>query len=488
MRKSKFATSCLYISLGTILFNVFAIILLKAASIQLETMTSIYVLIMSLAVATVIASIVSIVRIAVSKKQLKGMAKSIIAIVLSILGFTASAFQWVFVGAAISVRDYLNTEVVEIEENDANLIEEEEIVDSNTPRYVKKDFDVVAVADYYGELDKVGYIDKEGDFVIEPKFDAAKDFYEGLAPVKLDGKWGYIDKTGEFVIQPQFDKADIFSSGLAAVKVDGKWGFIDKTGEFILPPQWEEPTRFVEGLVPFVFEETGKIGFMDTTGEIVITPEYEYVHGYFSEGYTYVAKDMNNVFESGGLLDKEGNFLSLPSQTLGFGIFFSEGLLPYSKAGDELDGFIDNTGQYIIAPQFSKCGIFSEGLADVIFTDGDAGYIDKTGEVVIELNDYYFASPFSEGLALVARDVSAEKPWGYIDKTGNFVIEPQFTHAYSFSEGLALVNIEEKGWGFIDKTGEFVIGPVEYADFGRFHKIDGVFDPKKAEIDELEIK
>ncbi|MBN1460634.1 MAG: WG repeat-containing protein, partial [Armatimonadetes bacterium] len=43
----------------------------------------------------------------------------------------------------------------------------------------------------------------------------------GLYPVSVDGKWGYIDKTGTIRIQPQFDDARDFSDGLAAVRVRG---------------------------------------------------------------------------------------------------------------------------------------------------------------------------------------------------------------------------------------------------------------------------
>lgn len=219
----------------------------------------------------------------------------------------------------------------------------------------------------------------------------------------------------------------------------------------------------------------------------MIAAEYEYVERYFSEGYVYAAKDYTDIFASGGLLDKEGNFFSIPTQSLGFDDFFSEGLRPYTKEGDELRGFIDSTGKYIIEPKFSNCGIFSEGLADVVFPDGDNGYIDKDGNVIVK-SKFLLAYPFSEGLALVNIDINWDNSCGYIDKTGNYVIEPQFIFANSFSEGLALVKIEEKGWGFIDKTGKFVIGPVEYASFGRFHKVDGIFDPKKANNDESKIR
>jgi len=491
MRKSKLASSCLYISLGTILLNIIALVFF-VVSTQLETISLLYKAIILLSVATFIGSIVAIVRIAASKKQLKGMVKSITSITLSILMFGAGIVQLVLTEAAISVNDVVqNVLTVDMDSDNAdsgeNSTETDVTKGSNVPRYVKKDFDAVAIADYYGELDKVGYIDKEGDFVIEPKFDDAKDFYEGLAPVKVGRKWGYIDKTGEFVIEPQFDNADIFSSGVAAVQVDGKWGFIDKTGEFTIPPSLDTPRRFTDGLVWFKSEENGKYGFMDTTGKVVISPEYFISYGYFSEGYVYAAKDKDDFFASGGILDKEGNFISLPAQTVSFTGTFSEGLMPYSKKGDELMGFIDFIGNYVIEPQFFSCSYFSEGLASVAFHGGGSGYIDRDGNIIIK-SDFSYTRPFSDGLALVNVDVLSGNSCGYIDKTGAFVIEPQFTYANNFSEGLALVTIEGQGEGFIDKTGQFVIGPVYYANFGRFHKIDGVFDPKTAEYEELEIK
>ncbi|EAI9641912.1 WG repeat-containing protein, partial [Campylobacter coli] len=50
-----------------------------------------------------------------------------------------------------------------------------------------------------------GFIDRSGKFVIKPKFDSVGKFSEGLAGVKLNGKYGFIDKSGKFVIEPKFD-------------------------------------------------------------------------------------------------------------------------------------------------------------------------------------------------------------------------------------------------------------------------------------------
>ena len=55
--------------------------------------------------------------------------------------------------------------------------------------------------------------------LIEPQFGdySGDDFSEGLARVKIKGKWGFIDKTGCLAIEPRFRFANFFREGLAPV-------------------------------------------------------------------------------------------------------------------------------------------------------------------------------------------------------------------------------------------------------------------------------
>jgi hypothetical protein len=77
------------------------------------------------------------------------------------------------------------------------------------------------------------------------------------------------------------------------------------------------------------------------------------------------------------------------------------------------------------------------------------------------------ASPPNDSAATVVQVTVAQAPvlfevWvgdkaGYIDRTGSVVIQPQFASAYPFSEGLAAVQAEKDGlFGFIDTTGKMV--------------------------------
>lgn len=58
------------------------------------------------------------------------------------------------------------------------------------------------VAPVMTEKLKWGYIDKKGEFVIKPKFDLAGQFTEGFAKVAVGDKLGYINKQGDYIWEP----------------------------------------------------------------------------------------------------------------------------------------------------------------------------------------------------------------------------------------------------------------------------------------------
>ncbi len=138
---------------------------------------------------------------------------------------------------------------------------------------------------------KYGYIDETGKMVINPMFESAEDFSEGVAGVcigngcyfsppsetpKEEGKWGYIDKTGAMVIPPQFEYVALFHEGLAAVAVGNKWGYIDETGKFVINPQYDSAAEFDNGVaaVGLKVASTDKYqyGYIDRNGKYIWQP------------------------------------------------------------------------------------------------------------------------------------------------------------------------------------------------------------------------
>ena len=53
---------------------------------------------------------------------------------------------------------------------------------------------------------------------VQPKFENASSFSEGLAAIETDGKWGYINKSGTVTIKPVWDYAGKFNNGICYCK------------------------------------------------------------------------------------------------------------------------------------------------------------------------------------------------------------------------------------------------------------------------------
>ncbi|MFN0202171.1 MAG: WG repeat-containing protein, partial [Bacteroidia bacterium] len=125
---------------------------------------------------------------------------------------------------------------------------------------------------------KMGLIDSTGLIVVEPHFECVREFGSGLAPAlvgsdaqellplnddyrtlkNMGGKWGYLNKGGRFGINPQFDDAKRFSEGLAPVKLKGRWGYIDSTGKWIFTPQFKWAGSFHHGIAKVMLDDPHK--------------------------------------------------------------------------------------------------------------------------------------------------------------------------------------------------------------------------------------
>lgn len=147
-----------------------------------------------------------------------------------------------------------------------------------------------------------GYINREGEMVVAPKFHGAWDFHEGLAAIKIDWARGYIDKAGNIVIEPQFQYAGPFTDGKALVELDGLWGYIKPDGSWAEKPHEVEgnpaayppPPSSPELPVEYEYSEGlaaaakgKKFGYINEDGKFEIKPQYEQAKS-FHEGLAAV--------------------------------------------------------------------------------------------------------------------------------------------------------------------------------------------------------
>ncbi|PWI30550.1 hypothetical protein DI383_03610 [Flavobacteriaceae bacterium LYZ1037] len=85
---------------------------------------------------------------------------------------------------------------------------------------------------------KLAFINIKNEIVIKPKFKYyySSGFYEGLSLVRSDeGKFGYIDKQGNIIIETIYDYATKFNNGFSVVGLDNLYGLINREGVVVLP-------------------------------------------------------------------------------------------------------------------------------------------------------------------------------------------------------------------------------------------------------------
>ena len=90
--------------------------------------------------------------------------------------------------------------------------------------YIKDNYIEIASAN------NIEYFDFDGN-----KQEAKSIFSENkIFAQQKDGKWGYVDKNGNTVVEFKYEMAtDINKYGFGAFKLDGKWGVIDQNGNVI---------------------------------------------------------------------------------------------------------------------------------------------------------------------------------------------------------------------------------------------------------------
>ena len=132
-----------------------------------------------------------------------------------------------------------------------------------------------------------GFVDERGNEEVPLIFEDSRHFSEHLAPVKSKNRWGYIDTAGRFVIQPMFDLALPLCEGVARVQQGDKWGLIDHSGEWIVNPKFALLWDMHCGRSA---AQVGRsMGFINSEGDLIIEPSYTYVSS-FQEDLAWVTR------------------------------------------------------------------------------------------------------------------------------------------------------------------------------------------------------
>lgn len=368
-----------------------------------------------------------------------------------------------------------------------------------------------------------GYINAQAEWVIAPQFDGVSEFRgdyaiairypEGFVDDPDDpydteevACEGIIDRTGRFVLEPIAGYIDAGydgryyggkDTGIWLICTDEGDGFFDipsgyYSGQGVNPWNWVSDSLLipVDG------------GYMNrTNGEMVIKGEFYWVDpACFYDGIvstSYVDLDGNPI--KFFMMDEQGNVIRLPQgYQSDYANDFSCGRIAVVSP-EGLWGFADREGKIVIPAQYAGASQFYEGYAAVTFAEGDEGYIDVDGSVLVRgfANTFSFSNGYAEvwlsgtnGSDKVTAWINTEgeivpfmdsdlfypispdriwmrtgeeysAPYHLLDGAGNILTDEPYDlmdmEPDDFPEGLQAVRNAERKWGYIGLDGKVVI-------------------------------
>lgn len=346
------------------------------------------------------------------------------------------------------------------------------------------------------------------------KYDEVRSFKEGRAAVKRSWRsgghlWGFIDDNGDEIIDSQYIDVLDFHEGLAAVNGNGGWGYIDEDGNEVIPHIFDgdmnhKGSNFCDGIAKVSWYMDGILGYKDgiyvgqcsyinKKGELITSSRFKRgadfheglaaVQSLDSRGWSYSA-DIGYDTGLWGYLNENGE-LAIPF-TFNNALDFHEGLAAVQYGdkdkyishhyGTWLWGVINQKGEFVVPYKYKAIRDFHDGLAAVQSIDNNLwGYINTNGEEVVPCR-YRKVQDFHEGIAAVQnndigyynRDFEPRHKWKLIDTSGHSITCFYYSFVEGFRDGYSIASTPLFlnrsnicfGYhdGFIDKTGNFKRG------------------------------
>ena len=325
--------------------------------------------------------------------------------------------------------------------------------------------------------------------VVSPKYEDAMRFSEDLLAVKKNGKWGYINKNGDVVLDFKYHIAYPFSEGKALVAIKKSeipewddveyefayWGVIDKKGNFtnLKRTDGELLNDFADDYLEGIYKSNNYTGYHNgvLVTDILDSPvnftfdssgnEISYGYGAYplNEGILPINDGTARFidFSSGETLFKDKEFYNIRP--------FNQGLAPVALddgTDDPVWRFMDRNGgmlkditfiNFQVQNMFGEYKVFSDNsLASIQNTQGKWGAIDKAGKTVVPFK-YDQLKMFTEGLA----GFKLNGKYGFVDVDGKVCIEPIYDNVSAFNNGLASVYVGDSAY-LIDKEGNKISG------------------------------
>ena len=299
-----------------------------------------------------------------------------------------------------------------------------------------------------------------------------------LFPIKKDKKWGLIDKQGDLIVQPIYNAIGEFKHfGYAVMQRNDGVGLLDQAAKEIIKPKYEDIKVLDVDLIAVM--DQGEWMVINLDEKIVLQKGYSRVHVWQGE---YLAFLRDNLW---GLARKDGTILSEPAyESLRI---IENGFFETQIAGNY--GLLSPAGVVLLAARFSEVKILHD---DLFFFKNNRrwGGVDGTGTEVFppafdsfqKLNEQFFIL-VSKNLKYLyshaAKDIVSKDEYttfynfstdqvltkkqrrlGLLDNVGKMILSPKYHEIHAYTDSLYRVNYEGK-WGIVDLHDEIII-PFDY--------------------------
>jgi hypothetical protein len=308
-----------------------------------------------------------------------------------------------------------------------------------------------------------GLIDSQGRWLKEPKlkFLRVSEFYaNGLAEAQAEGGGvGFINAQGDWVIEPIYKRTRGFApdsgppSGLAPVMtMDSKWGYVDAKGAVVIEPVFLEARHFAANGLALVKNAENLYGYLDRTGRLAIEPRFVAARSFGPSGLAPAREVGQELF---GLIDQNGDMIVGPRFSKAAGASNNELRALADQEG--LWGFVDQGGNFVIGPKYFRLGPFgAKGLARFRLDDGSMGLLNQLDQWVLEPSFLFVGDFTARGQSTEYTHAhSRDGLWGVINLSGEWEVLPQHVFCRYRQDGLVeTVDPDSQSWSYLTLEGQ----------------------------------
>ena len=295
-----------------------------------------------------------------------------------------------------------------------------------------------ALGDYRDSSTRAAALEIRGSYakgmqyIMSGKYAAAYEIFAALGDYEDSVAKAYTLRVATFA-----DKIDNQGNGVAFFSFHDDWGVLNAVDNTVSSPYWDIYSDFDEYGLAYV-KLNDQYAYVNTHGEVIIPLKWD-----------YLSRFCNGVCV-GGVKEANPNRSSYPNYPLV--LIDTNGNALTNNRWIAIDGIYNSSWNNKNRLETFNGFNFTGNLIRVQDTSSKWGYIDLTGNVIIE-PQYSDARDFHEGRAAV-RDSNGQ--WGFIDVSNNMVISTRYTEVSDYANGMAHVYLPGTGWQIIDTEGKLL--------------------------------